>query len=56
MESALLILVLCQRGQGGHPKKDVENTLRDAEAAGWTLTAKTSEHRWSVIRCEEAKR
>ena len=39
-----------------HPKKDVENALRDAEAAGWTVKATASGHRWGVIRCGETSR
>lgn len=39
-----------------HPKKEIEGALRDAEAAGWTVTATPSGHRWGVIRCGETNR
>ncbi|MXZ37403.1 MAG: hypothetical protein F4Z19_03940 [Holophagales bacterium] len=39
-----------------HPKKDVEVALREAEAAGWTVTPTSSGHRWGVMKCGEASR
>ena len=36
--------------------KDVEDALRDVEAAGWVVTTTTSGHRWGVMRCGEASR
>jgi len=34
-----------------HPKKEIEAALRDAERAGWTITATTSGHRWGKAEC-----
>ena len=39
-----------------HPKKDVEIALAEVEAAGWTVTPKSSGHRWGVMKCGEASR
>ena len=39
-----------------HPKKEVEDALADAEAAGWTVTPTSSGHRWGVMRCAESSR
>ena len=34
-----------------HPKHEVEQALRDAEAAGWSVTPTVAGHRWGVARC-----
>lgn len=39
-----------------HPKKEVEEALSAAEAAGWRVESTASGHRWGVMRCAEASR
>lgn len=39
-----------------HPKKEVEEALADAEAAGWTVMPTATGHRWGYMRCCEASR
>ena len=34
-----------------HPKKEVEEALRYAEEAGWTVEPTVPGHRWGVARC-----
>ena len=39
-----------------HPKKDIEDALREAESAGWTVSNSPSGHRWGLLRCGEPSR
>src|SRR5215471_11500968 len=34
-----------------HPKKDVEQALRFAEASGWTVLEVHRGHRWGLVTC-----
>ncbi|MDQ3758294.1 MAG: hypothetical protein M3394_10645 [Actinomycetota bacterium] len=34
-----------------HPKKEVEQALRAAEARGWTVVLTPRGHRWGEMRC-----
>lgn len=34
-----------------HPKKEVEEAIKDVEADGWMVTPKSSGHRWGVAEC-----
>lgn len=34
-----------------HPKKDVEQAVRAAEAAGWSVTEIHRGHRWGLLTC-----
>jgi hypothetical protein len=36
-----------------HPKKEVQEALRDAEDAGWTVTPTSRGYRWGVATCGE---
>jgi hypothetical protein len=39
-----------------HPKKEVEEALREAESVGWRVEATVPGHRWGVMRCPEISR
>jgi hypothetical protein len=34
-----------------HQKKEVEDALKYAEAAGWVVTIQVAGHHWGVARC-----
>jgi hypothetical protein len=38
-----------------HPDKDIEATVRYAEAQGWTCT-RSRGHRWGCLRCPHGRR
>jgi len=42
--------------RGRHPRKEIEDALAEAEAAGWTVAQTASGHRWGVMRCGESSR
>lgn len=39
-----------------HPKKEIEDALSEAEAAGWRVESSGFGHRWGVMRCRERSR
>ena len=38
-----------------HPKKEVEEALREAENAGWTVAPSPSGHRWGSVHCSAGR-
>lgn len=37
--------------RGRHPKKEVEEALGEAEAAGWSVRATKAGHKWGTAKC-----
>ncbi|MEP7453066.1 hypothetical protein [Phyllobacterium sp. SB3] len=34
-----------------HPKKEVENVLRELEALGWSVETRGGGHAWGLLKC-----
>ena len=39
-----------------HPRKEIEDAIAEAEAAGWQVRQTASGHRWGVMLCGESSR
>ena len=52
----ILQLLLTVNMRSRHPNKEIEDALRELEAAGWRVEMASRAHRWGVVRCPEHSR